>query len=226
MLFLAPVRVDPFAQLKASPKMMFLRDDAGLLDHGCLPIGLKEFVAAFLGEKRTFAEGGMARLEAVPNGKTWEGCIGVGRLSFFRSAAYLELGKHVFDAPERWRHRWSEQVFYPLALAALAGEGALGDLEVVTAGCHGDYPGSRGKTLGRMHCENGRRLSGLVQLADAVQQSGAALPQHIDTHSANANNFGACSLECAAATLPPPRDAPAPRLRSRRRARAASSPIW
>ena len=144
----------------------------------------------------------------MPSAQAWEGCIAVMRLSFFRGADYGAIARAIYVDPDRFRHRWSEQVFFPLVLAALGGHvggieddasgisPVVGDLDVRTAGCHGDHPGALEQAVGRLHCEMGQTHEGLRWMAAAVNLSAVPLTspdQHY--HAIYAANMAVCALE-------------------------------
>ena len=138
----------------------------------------------------------ISRLNGVVEGQAWEGCTAAMRLSFFRSRSFLQVAKAVYLHRDRFRHRWSEQVFFPLALAALAPTDAVADLDIVTAGCHGDHPGALEAAMGRLHCENGQSHAGMAWMARALNASATSpqAPQHV-YHTIYAANYGACSID-------------------------------
>ena len=238
-----------------------LRHDRAQTDRYCLPVGLRDTVAAVVDSERLGDADSARRISEVAPGAMWEarattaanpvppppshachrhrcvrassrisepspptpssrprppptttpthhpsafasqGCIAAGRLSFFRSQAYLALARHVFGRPERWHHRWSEQTLFPLALAALApgGAAALGDLELISAGCHGDKTGVVSNAVGRRLCEAGRTRSGVGHFAEAIEShltnGWPRLPSHGADSGPHAVNFGVCAAE-------------------------------
>ena len=71
----------------------------------------------------------------------------------------------------------------------------MGDLDVKTAGCHGDHPGALEQAVGRLHCEMGQTHEGLRWMAVAVNLSAVPLTspnQHY--HAIYAANMAVCAL--------------------------------
>jgi len=210
LLLLAPVHRDPFVQLEAAPRQHFLRPDANVfIDSSCLPLGLKATVsstmAALMAARNTSADtvngdsmlvAYATRLRSVIDGQAWEGCTAALRLSFFRSKPYLTVARAVYAHRDRFRHRWSEQVFFPLALAALAPPDAVSSLDVITAGCHGDHPGAMEAAMGRMYCEHGLLHTGMGWMARALNASATTPPDPLHIyHTIYAANYGACAID-------------------------------
>lgn len=163
--------VDPFVAMRdQNATFAFLRKAA---DPPCVYVGLYEAVGEYVAQKGL-------RPQAIPaNQMVYNGFVGVGALSFFRSREYLEFAEYLNDVKRGvFTARWSDQQIYPIALALFRPPSAVRQWQSQAKdGTPTGYPVAthiHGKFWKRLKIELVREFDNVTTSLQALQTKGSS----------------------------------------------------